>query len=95
VIFYSVKGDFVHSIRCRISSVSDFAGVVWHRHGRDGLRTTSLAMEFVPTQARGILGNLATGPTVGILIAELVYWISSYPAFWFGWRGLCIAGLLR
>src|ERR1051326_8140209 len=52
----------------------------------------SLAMESLPTQARGLFsGILQQGYAVGYLLAALVYWIV-FP--YFGWRGLFIAGSL-
>jgi MFS transporter, SHS family, lactate transporter len=52
----------------------------------------SLAMESLPTQARGLFsGILQQGYAVGYLLAALVYWIV-FPLF--GWRGLFIAGAL-
>jgi MFS transporter, SHS family, lactate transporter len=50
----------------------------------------SLAMESLPTEARGLFsGILQQGYAVGYLLAALVYWIV-FPHF--GWRGLFIAG---
>ena len=52
----------------------------------------SLAMESLPTKARGLFsGILQQGYAVGYLLAALVYWIV-FP--YFGWRGLFIAGSL-
>jgi MFS transporter, SHS family, lactate transporter len=52
----------------------------------------SLAMESLPTQARGLFsGILQQGYAFGYLLAALVYWII-FPMF--GWRGLFIAGAL-
>src|SRR6266700_386626 len=52
----------------------------------------SLAMESLPTPARGLFsGILQQGYAVGYLLAALVYWIV-FPIF--GWRGLFIAGAL-
>src|ERR1700736_6428618 len=52
----------------------------------------SLAMETLPTQARGLFsGILQQGYAVGYLLAALVYWII-FP--YFGWRGLFVAGAL-
>src|SRR4051812_33031360 len=52
----------------------------------------SLAMESLPTKARGLFsGILQQGYAVGYLLAALVYWIV-FPLF--GWRGLFIAGAL-
>src|SRR5438045_7530197 len=52
----------------------------------------SLAMESLPTQARGLFsGILQQGYAVGYLLGALVYWIV-FPHF--GWRGLFIAGSL-
>jgi len=52
----------------------------------------SLAMESLPTAARGLFsGILQQGYAVGYLLAALVYWIV-FP--FFGWRGLFIAGAL-
>ncbi|MEP6602776.1 MAG: MFS transporter [Spartobacteria bacterium] len=52
----------------------------------------SLAMESLPTEARGLFsGILQQGYAVGYLLAALVYWIA-FPIF--GWRGLFIAGAL-
>ena len=52
----------------------------------------SLAMESLPTQARGLFsGILQQGYAVGYLLAALVFWIV-FPHF--GWRGLFVAGAL-
>ncbi len=52
----------------------------------------SLAMETLPTKARGLFsGILQQGYAFGYLLAALVYWIV-FPLF--GWRGLFIAGAL-
>ena len=52
----------------------------------------SLAMESLPTQARGLFsGILQQGYAVGFLLAAIVFWIV-FPHF--GWRGLFIAGSL-
>src|SRR5437588_2624130 len=52
----------------------------------------SLAMETLPTAARGLFsGILQQGYAFGYLLAALVYWIV-FPMF--GWRGLFIAGAL-
>ena len=52
----------------------------------------SLAMESLPTQARGLFsGILQQGYAFGYLLAAVVYWII-FPIF--GWRGLFIAGAL-
>src|SRR3989440_5418 len=52
----------------------------------------SLAMESLPTQARGLFsGMLQQGYAVGYLLAALIFWIV-FPHF--GWRGLFIAGAL-
>ena len=52
----------------------------------------SLAMESLPTEARGLFsGILQQGYAVGYLLAALVYWIV-FPHF--GWRGLFVAGVL-
>ncbi len=52
----------------------------------------SLAMESLPTQARGLFsGILQQGYAFGYLLAAVVYWIV-FP--FFGWRGLFVAGAL-
>ena len=52
----------------------------------------SLAMESLPTKARGLFsGLLQQGYAVGYLLAALVFWIV-FPHF--GWRGLFMAGAL-
>src|SRR5947207_11949004 len=52
----------------------------------------SLAMESLPTPARGLFsGILQQGYAFGYLLAALVYWIV-FPVF--GWRGLFVAGAL-
>src|SRR5882757_4581217 len=52
----------------------------------------SLAMESLPTAARGLFsGILQQGYAFGYLLAAVVYWIV-FPHF--GWRGLFIAGAL-
>jgi SHS family lactate transporter-like MFS transporter len=50
----------------------------------------SLAMESLPTHARGLFsGILQQGYAFGYLLAALVYWVV-FPLF--GWRGLFVAG---
>src|SRR6266513_1305573 len=52
----------------------------------------SLAMETLPTEARGLFsGILQQGYAFGYLLAAIVYWLV-FP--FFGWRGLFIAGAL-
>ena len=52
----------------------------------------SLAMESLPTEARGLFsGILQQGYAFGYLLAAVVYWIV-FP--FFGWRGLFVAGAL-
>src|SRR5438128_4091356 len=51
----------------------------------------SLAMETLPTEARGLFsGILQQGYAFGYLLAAVVYWIV-FP--FFGWRGLFVAGV--
>ena len=53
----------------------------------------SLAMESLPTQARGLFsGILQQGYAFGYLLAALVYWIV-FPIF--GWRGLLLPARCR
>ncbi|MEP7014431.1 MAG: MFS transporter [Verrucomicrobiota bacterium] len=52
----------------------------------------SLAMETLPTKARGLFsGILQQGYAVGYLLAAVVYWVV-FPTF--GWRGMFVAGAL-
>src|SRR5881398_1878896 len=52
----------------------------------------SLAMETMPTAARGLFsGILQQGYAFGYLLAAIVYWVV-FPVF--GWRGLFVAGAL-
>lgn len=52
----------------------------------------SLAMETLPTAARGLFsGILQQGYALGYLLAAIVYWIV-FP--FFGWRGLFVAGAI-
>src|SRR5436190_13091689 len=52
----------------------------------------SLAMESLPTKARGLFsGILQQGYAFGYLLAAIVYWIV-FPSF--GWRGLFVAGAM-
>src|SRR5947208_1007902 len=52
----------------------------------------SLAMETLPTEARGLFsGILQQGYAFGYLLAAVVYW-AVFP--FFGWRGLLVAGIL-
>ena len=52
----------------------------------------SLAMETLPTEARGLFsGILQQGYAFGYLLAAVVYWVV-FP--FFGWRGLFVAGAL-
>jgi MFS transporter, SHS family, lactate transporter len=55
----------------------------------------SLAMESLPTEARGLFsGILQQGYAVGYLLAALVYWFVFRYFPHFGWRGLFVAGAL-
>src|SRR5438128_12176918 len=52
----------------------------------------SLAMESLPTEARGLFsGILQQGYAFGYLLAAVVYWLV-FP--FFGWRGLFVVGVL-
>ena len=52
----------------------------------------SLAMETLPTAARGLFSGISQqGYAFGYLLAAIVYWIV-FPSF--GWRGLFVAGAL-
>ncbi len=52
----------------------------------------SLAMETLPTEARGLFsGILQQGYAFGYLLAAIAYWVV-FP--FFGWRGLFVAGAL-
>src|SRR5256714_9364155 len=52
----------------------------------------SLAMETLPTQARGLFsGILQQGYAFGYLLAAILYWLV-FPVL--GWRGLFVAGAL-
>jgi len=52
----------------------------------------SLAMESLPTEARGLFsGILQQGYAFGYLLAAVVYWLV-FP--FFGWRGLFVAGAI-
>src|SRR5438477_3518503 len=52
----------------------------------------SLAMESLPTEARGLFSGISQqGYAFGYLLAAVVYWVV-FP--FFGWRGLFVAGAL-
>src|ERR1051325_6781631 len=91
IVFYSVM-ELLTAFAPNFTVFLIVRALVGIGRGGEWGRGASLAMESLPTKARGLFsGILQQGYAVGYLLAALVYWIM-FPHF--GWRGLFIAGSL-
>jgi SHS family lactate transporter-like MFS transporter len=91
IIFYSVM-ELLTAFSPNYTVLLIFRALYGIGMGGEWGLGASLAMETLPTQARGLFsGILQQGYAFGYLLAAIVYWIV-FPLF--GWRGLFIAGAL-
>src|SRR6185503_12618519 len=91
IIFYSVM-ELLTAFSPNYTVLLIFRALYGIGMGGEWGLGASLAMETLPTQARGLFsGVLQQGYAFGYLLAALVYWIV-FPLF--GWRGLFVAGAL-
>jgi len=91
IIFYSVM-ELLTAFSPNYTVLLIFRALYGIGMGGEWGLGASLAMETLPTQARGLFsGVLQQGYAFGYLLAALVYWIV-FPLF--GWRGLFFAGAL-
>src|SRR5213595_3148405 len=91
IIFYSMM-ELLTAFSPNFSVLLIFRALYGIGMGGEWGLGASLAMETLPTQARGLFsGVLQQGYAFGYLLAAVVYWIV-FPMF--GWRGLFVAGAL-
>ena len=91
IIFYSVM-ELLTAFSPNYTVLLVFRALYGVGMGGEWGLGASLAMETLPTQARGLFsGILQQGYAFGYLLAAVVYWIV-FP--FFGWRGLFVAGAL-
>src|SRR5246500_2019132 len=91
IIFYSVM-ELLTAFSPNYTTLLIFRALYGIGMGGEWGLGASLAMESLPTAARGLFsGILQQGYAVGYMLAALVYW-TVFPHF--GWRGLFVAGAL-
>src|SRR5437899_5134764 len=91
IIFYSVM-ELLTAFAPNYTLLLIFRALYGVGMGGEWGLGASLAMESLPTEARGLFsGILQQGYAFGYLLAAVVYWLI-FPAF--GWRGLFVAGAL-
>src|SRR5712664_148687 len=91
IIFYSLM-ELLTAFSPNFTTLLIFRALYGIGMGGEWGLGASLAMEALPTEARGLFsGILQQGYAFGYLLAALVYWIV-FPIF--GWRGLFIVGAL-
>jgi MFS transporter, SHS family, lactate transporter len=91
IIFYSVM-ELLTAFSPNFTVLLIFRALYGIGMGGEWGLGASLAMETLPTQARGLFsGILQQGYAFGYLLAAVVYWIV-FP--FFGWRGLFVAGAM-
>ena len=91
IIFYSLM-ELLTAFSPNYTWLLIFRGLYGIGMGGEWGLGASLAMEMLPTAARGLFsGILQQGYAFGYLLAAVVYWIV-FPLF--GWRGLFVAGAL-
>ena len=91
IVFYSVM-ELLTAFSPNYTTLLIFRGLYGIGMGGEWGLGASLAMESLPTEARGLFsGILQQGYAFGYLLAAVVYWLV-FPAF--GWRGLFVAGAL-
>src|SRR5438046_843907 len=91
IVFYSVM-ELLTAFSPNYTTLLIFRGLYGIGMGGEWGLGASLAMESLPTEARGLFsGILQQGYAFGYLLAAVVYWLV-FP--FFGWRGLFVAGAL-
>src|SRR6266480_4869565 len=91
IVFYSVM-ELLTAFSPNYTTLLIFRGLYGIGMGGEWGLGASLAMESLPTEARGLFsGILQQGYAFGYLLAAIVYGIV-FP--FFGWRGLFVAGAL-
>lgn len=91
IIFYSIM-ELLTAFSPNYTMLLVFRALYGIGMGGEWGLGASLAMESLPTNARGLFsGILQQGYAFGYLLAAIVYWMV-FPLF--GWRGLFIAGAL-
>jgi MFS transporter, SHS family, lactate transporter len=89
IIFYSVM-ELLTAFSPNYTMLLIFRALYGIGMGGEWGLGASLAMESLPTEARGLFsGILQQGYAFGYLLAAVVYWLV-FPIF--GWRGLFVAG---
>jgi len=91
IVFYSVM-ELLTAFSPNFTVLLIFRALYGIGMGGEWGLGASLAMETLPTAARGLFsGILQQGYAFGYLLAAIVYW-AVFP--FFGWRGLFVAGAL-
>ena len=91
IIFYSVM-ELLTAFAPNYTTLLIFRALYGIGMGGEWGLGASLAMESLPTNARGLFsGILQQGYAFGYLLAAVVYWLV-FP--FFGWRGLFVVGAL-
>src|SRR5215467_11050409 len=91
IVFYSLM-EFLTAFSPDFTWLLIFRALYGIGMGGEWGLGASLAMETLPTAARGLFsGILQQGYAFGYLLAAVVYW-AVFP--FFGWRGLFVAGVL-
>src|SRR5256712_11396595 len=91
IIFYSLM-ELLTAFSPNFTTLLIFRALYGIGMGGEWGLGASLAMEALPTEARGLFsGILQQGYAFGYLLAAVTYWVV-FP--FFGWRGLFVAGAL-
>src|SRR5437764_3410256 len=91
IIFYSLM-ELLTAFSPNFTTLLIFRALYGIGMGGEWGLGASLAMEALPTEARGLFsGILQQGYAFGYLLAAVAYWVV-FP--FFGWRGLFVAGAL-
>jgi MFS transporter, SHS family, lactate transporter len=91
IVFYSLM-ELATAFAPNFATLLAFRALYGIGMGGEWGLGASLAMETLPTEARGLFsGILQQGYAFGYLLAAVVYWMV-FP--FFGWRGLFVAGAL-
>src|SRR5438094_6748626 len=91
IIFYSLM-ELLTAFSPNFTTLLIFRALYGIGMGGEWGLGASLAMEALPTEARGFFsGILQQGSAFGYLLSAVAYWVV-FPCF--GWRGLFVAGAL-
>src|SRR5256714_7831234 len=91
IIFYSLM-ELLTAFSPNVTVLLIFRALYGIGMGGEWGLGASLAMEALPTEARGLFsGILQRGYAFGYLLAAVVYWLV-FP--FFGWRGMFVVGVL-